>query len=342
LATPAPPSLRRIINRDGSINIAQVGLRRRPMTDVYHRLLVRSWPRFLGLLIGLYLLSNALFALLYWLDPGGIENARPGSYPDAFYFSIQTMATIGYGKFAPADTYTHLLVTIESVAGLLWTAITTGLIFAKFARPTARVLFSRVATIGLRDGIPSLVFRLANERANHVVEAQLRLTLFRTERTLEGERVRRYHDLALVRNFSPMFTMTWTAVHQITPSSLLYGQTKESLLAGEVEILATFIGLDNTFAQNVHARHSYSITDLRWHERLKDLFQTDSHGRRFANFHHFHETYPVDDQGRPVDQPLAPSDGPPLGHPVAAVAAEDVATTPEAAAVPPSLPAAPG
>ena len=281
------------------------------MTDVYHRMLVRSWPRFLGVLVGLYLLSNMLFAGLYLLDPGGIENARPGSYADAFYFSIQTMATIGYGKFVPADTYTHFLVFIESVAGLLWTALTTGLIFARFARPTARILFSRVAVVGVRDGVQSLVFRLANERSNHVVEAQLRVTLFRTEMTLEGERVRRYYDLPLVRNQSPQFIMTWTAVHPITESSLLYGKTKEALLADEVEILVTFVGLDNTFAQTVHARHSYAIDDLRWNERLKDLFCTDANGRRYVDFHVFHETFPVDESGRVAKRPDAPESAKP-------------------------------
>lgn len=294
--TPAPVSNHnRLINMDGSVNIRQVGLRRRLMTDVYHRLLTCTWPRFLGLLMAFYLASNAGFAVLYWLDPGGIENARAGSYADAFYFSIQTLATIGYGRFAPLDTYSHLLVTVESAVGLLWSALTTGLVFAKFARPTARVMFSRVAVITSRDGVPSLVFRLANERSNQIVEAQLRLTAFRTEKTLEGETVRRYHDLPLVRSQSPMFTLSWTAVHQITESSILYNQTPESLLAAEVEILVTFIGVDNTFAQTVHARHNYSVSDLRWNERFLDILHRDEHGRRYADFRHFHETTAVPD-----------------------------------------------
>lgn len=299
----------RIINPDGSVNIRQVGRRRRRLlNDVYHRLLMCSWPRFLGLLMTFYLISNALFAVLYWLDPSGIENARPGSYADAFYFSIQTLATIGYGRFAPIDTYTHLLVTVESAAGLLWSALTTGLVFAKFARPTARVIFSRVAVISNRDGVPSLVFRLANERSNQVVEAQLRVTAFRTEKTLEGEQVRRYHDLALVRSQSPMFSLTWTAVHQITESSILFGQTPESLLAAEIEILVTFIGVDNTFAQTVHARHNYSVSDLRWNERFEDMLHRDQSGRRVANFDRFHSTVPTGSQAVPLpaSAPAAP------------------------------------
>lgn len=301
------PLPQRIISRDGRVNITLVGLRNRPLTDVYHGLLVASWPRFLGLVVLFYLLSNALFALLYFLDPGGIENTRPGSYADAFYFSIQTLATIGYGKFAPLDTYSHLVVTIESVAGLLWTALTTGLVFAKFARPTARVLFSRVAVITERDGVPSLILRLANERSNQIVEAQLRLTLFRNEVTREGEQVRRYHNLELSRSQSPLFTMTWTAVHPITPGSPLYGQTRESLLAAEVEILVSFIGVDNTFAQTVHARHSYSVNDLRWNERFQDLFRREPGGRRFADFHQFHQTLPVPQPASPPLDETAPS-----------------------------------
>ncbi len=305
------PLPQRIITRDGRVNITLIGLRNRPLTDVYHGLLVASWPRFLGLVVLFYILSNALFALLYFLDPGGIENTRPGSYADAFYFSIQTLATIGYGKFAPLDTYSHLLVTVESVAGLLWTALTTGLVFAKFARPTARVLFSRVAVISERDGVPSLIFRLANERSNQIIEAQLRLTLYRNEVTREGEQVRRYHNLELVRSQSPLFTMTWTAVHPITPSSPLYGQTRESLLADEVEILATFVGVDNTFAQTVHARHSYSVHDLRWNERFKDLFRREPGGRRFADFHHFHQTLPAANPALDAGAPAAAAPSPP-------------------------------
>lgn len=313
-SAPKPPhalqatGMLRFINRDGTLNIRRVGLERRALTDVYHRLLVASWPRFLSTLAAAYFAINMLFGFLYWLDPGGVENTRPGSYADSFYFSIQTMATIGYGKMVPADSYCHAVVTLESLCSMLFTALMTGLIFAKFARPTARILFSKHAVIAPRDGIPSLVFRVANERGNNIAEATLRVTLFRNERTLEGELVRRYYDLPLFRNSSPLFMLTWTAVHQITKDSLLHGHTAETLAAEQIEILVTLTGTDNTFAQTVHARHSYRVGDLRWNERLVDLLRQDENGGRYVDYRVFHDTMP---QEPPKPLPLeAPKDQP--------------------------------
>ena len=297
MAKPQPPnSTPSIVNRDGTINVLRLGLHRVPLSDIYHRLIGTTWPRFVGSLMLFYLLSNTLFASLYLLEPGGIENARPGSFGDAYAFSVQTMATIGYGKMAPVGTFCHLVVTFESLFGMMTTAVMTGLFFAKFSRPTARILFSRVAIMTVRDGVQSLVFRVANERGNQVVEAQLRLWLFLTERTVEGEQVRRFYELPLTRSQSPVFALTWTATHVIDEKSMLAGATVESLLAGSVELVVTFMGIDNTLAQNVHARHGYRTHDILFGHRFVDIIKVDEQGRRVINYHDFHHTMALDEK----------------------------------------------
>lgn len=285
-----PLNIPSIVNRDGSINIVRRGLPTAPLADLYHRLLSIGWSRLLLLLLGFYLLFNALFAGLYLLAGDGLENMRPGSFVDAFAFSVQTMATIGYGKIVPVRPIAHVLVTLESLFGLMATAMMTGLFFAKFSRPTARILFSRVAVMMTRDGKQSLIFRVGNTRGNQVVEAQLRLWLFRTEQTQEGEQMRRFYELPLVRSFSPVFAMTWSAQHIIDPGSMLFGQSVTDLENTAAELVVTLVGIDNTLAQPVHARHGYRAGDILTQARFVDILSTDERGRRIIDYSRFHDT----------------------------------------------------
>ena len=180
------------------LRIERIGAARHPLGDFYHLFLTLSWSWLFAVVVVLYVLGNVLFALGYlWL--GGVEGARPGSFADAFFFSVQTLATLGYGKMVPIGIGANLLVSAEALCGLLGFSVGTGFIFAKLARPTARVLFSEVAVISVRDGVPSLMFRMANERANQIVDVQLRAVLARSELTAEGERVRRFHELKFAR-----------------------------------------------------------------------------------------------------------------------------------------------
>ena len=177
------------ISTGAGADILKYGVARRPLTDLYHFLLTSPWWVLFALILVAYLTANGVFATVYVLD-GGIENARPGSYRDAYFFSVQTMATIGYGKMVPESTLSNAVVTLEALFGLVTLALATGLMFAKFSQPKARVIFSRYAVVAMRDGTRSLMLRLANERATGLVEAQLRLVLVRDETTLEGESVR--------------------------------------------------------------------------------------------------------------------------------------------------------
>ncbi len=269
--------------------ILSIGLRASPLRDVYHSLLTTTWAQFFGLVLVTYLGANLVFAMGYLGIGDGIEEARPGNFSDAFFFSVQTMATIGYGKMAPRGLSANLLVTLEALVGLLGLALVTGLVFAKFSRPTARVIFSRNVVITRFDGVPSLLVRLANERGNQIAEAQAHLVLLRTERTPEGEEVRRAHDLRLRRSQSAFFAFTWLVVHPITPDSPLFGETAESLRAKDVDLVASMTGLDETLSQSVHARHAWTPEQILWDHHFGDVLVSLPDGRRAIDYRRFHD-----------------------------------------------------
>lgn len=272
--------------------IERIGDPSRISDDLYHRLLAAKWRWLLLTVAGVYLGMNAVFAALYLLGGDCLENARPGSVTDAFFFSVQTMATIGYGKMVPRTPYANVVVSVEALFGLVSTAMATGLMFAKFARPSARVRFSDKALVVTRDGVPSLVFRMANSRGNQIVEAALHVTLLRAETTAEGERVRRFHDLALARSANPVFVLSWTAVHPITRTSPLYDATPARLAEWDASLIVSLVGMDETSGQTVHARHAYPAADIRWGERFVDIIEVMPDGRRRVHFERFDATEP--------------------------------------------------
>lgn len=292
-----PPPSARIVTRSGRRDILALGRKKRLLGDSYHKLLTISWPRLFLLIIGLYLGINCLFALAFYFDRDGVLNARSGSFEDAFFFSVQTLATIGYGYMAPKSAFAHVMVTIEAFAGVLMTALATGLMFAKFSRPTARVLFSEIAVIAPRDGVPTLMFRMANERANQIVEARLQVAIARTARTQEGEVMRRFFDLTLARQQNIIFALTWTAMHPIDEKSPLYGLTHEDLARDDAEIIVSLTGIDETMSQTVHARYSYLPHEVRWHHRFVDILGRTDQGRRFIDYGKFHHTDPLPASG---------------------------------------------
>ncbi len=258
--------------------------------DLYHTLLRTSWAQFFGLATLLYVATNAVFAGLYMLQPHSIHDARSGSYSDAFFFSVQTMATIGYGGMAPATFYAHVLVTIEALFGTFFAALLTGILFAKFARPTARVLFSDKCVIGNRDGVPHLMFRMANWRHNQIVEARLTATLLVSETTSEGDTIRRPVELPLVRNVNRSFSLTWLAMHRIEASSHFFDDgALERLNAGTALLILSLSGIDETTSQPVHSRYSYSMNDIVRGGRFVDIIQILDDGRRQIDYAKFHQ-----------------------------------------------------
>lgn len=290
MANESSPPKPRLFGGDRSRTLEIVGSSRVHWRDLYHFLIGASWARVLGVVTFAFLLENALFGLAYWAV-GGIQGSD-GSYSSSFFFSVQTLGTIGYGGMSPTTTAAHLLVTVEALAGMLSTAMVTGLVFSKFARPTARVMFANVAVVSDRAGVPNLMFRVANERRNHVVEATLKVALMRFEVTPEGERIRKVYDLDLVRSQSPVFVLTWTVMHPILPGTPLYAETAESLAAHEAEIVLTFTGMDETLSQTIHARHSYLPDELRYEARFGDLLGTKP-GKRVVDYTRFHDVQPA-------------------------------------------------
>jgi inward rectifier potassium channel len=269
-----------------------IGLRGTPFRDVYYRALRLSWPQFLAMGAGLFLAINAAFALLYMVQPAGISDLPKGSFLDAFFFSVQTLATIGYGRWAPVSIYANLVVTTETLVGAAALALFAGLAFARFARPTAQVRFSRQMVVTKFDGARMLIVRLANERGNQILEANVSLSILRDERTVEGHYIRRLHDLTLVRSRSPAFRMSFLVMHKLDEHSPLCACTPESLAGEDVEIVAIVTGLDDTTLQVVHARHSYTGADILFGRRFADLFGYMPDGQRAMDYRRFHETEP--------------------------------------------------
>jgi len=263
--------------------------RRQSRTDIYHSLLTASWGRFFALLAAAYMLFNIVFALLYLRQDGSIANAKPHSFADAFFFSVQTMATIGYGDMHPATFYANAVVTIEVLLGMTGFALATGLIFARFSRPTARVMFSDVAVVNRYDGVPTLMFRAANQRRNRILEASANLMLVRNEITAEGQVMRRFYDLTLARRHNPTFVLTWTVMHPIDEASPLYKSSEATLRAQEAEIIASIGGLDESFAQTIYARKSYRPDNIRWGWRLADIIGRTPDGRLTVDYDKFHD-----------------------------------------------------
>lgn len=273
------------------LNIIRQGSSHSPWHDPYHLLLTLDWPWFVGLIGLIYIATNALFAILYLAGGDCIENARHGYFWDAFFFSVQTMASIGYGAMYPRleCPYTNALVTIESITGLMVLTIATGLMFARFSNPTAKVLFSKVAVIAPHNGVPTLIFRTANQRHNQIVSADLKVTLVRNEVNSEGEFMRRFSDLKLVRSQSPIFALSWTVMHQIDEHSPLYGATSESLAETETEIAIVLTGIDDTVSQPIHARHFYMADELLWNHRFVDILVRNADGGHAIDYTKFHD-----------------------------------------------------
>jgi inward rectifier potassium channel len=279
--------------QDGRFEFQGLGAWYSYWRDPYHLMLTVPWPGFLFLIALAYLGINGMFALAYLIGGDSIANAHPGSFIDDFFFSVQTFASIGYGVMTPKTFYANVLVTFEAWVGLLSLAVITGLAFARFSRPTARVLFSEVAVITPYQGVPTLMFRAANQRQNQVLEAQMLVYLMIDEISAEGTRMRRFYDLTLTRNRTPSFVLTWTAMHPIDEQSPLYGISKESLLQAKATFSVSLSGIDETVNQTIYARHIYAAQDIRENHRLVDIFYDTPEGHREIDYTKFHDVVPI-------------------------------------------------
>jgi inward rectifier potassium channel len=265
---------------------------RRVVGDWYHAFLRATWAETLSFIAAAYLAVNLLFAVGFMLC-GGVAHAVPGSLRDAFYFSVQTMGTIGYGAMYPESNAANILVVAESVVSLIVTALATGLVFAKFSRPIGRVAFAHHPVISPMDGVPTLMLRVGNERASTIVEAQARLVLMRTVRTEEGHVFYRMADLALVRDRSVAVARSWTVLHRVDETSPLFGATPESLAKEDAEVIMTLSGTDDTSYQPVHARRSYEHPDILWGARHADVLSETPDGNLILDVRRFDDVEPT-------------------------------------------------
>ncbi len=283
----------RIVRRGSTDDVVRVGLADHWRSDLYHHALTLNGWQFILVAAAVYLAANLFFALLFFIQPGSIASARPGSFQDAFFFSVETFATLGYGVLSPATPYANWVMTLETLVGLMTVALTTGVLFARVSRPTARVLFSEVAVISHYEGKLSLMVRLGNERASQIVDADISMAMLRNGRTLEGRFMRRFYDLPLLREHTPVFALSFTATHVIDEHSPLFGMGPADLEADEIELLVTVTGLDETMGQTVHARTSYTHGEIRFGHRYSNVFGVTEDGRRAIDYTRFHDTEPV-------------------------------------------------
>jgi inward rectifier potassium channel len=285
----------RIQTPNAPYEVRVVGARATPLRDLYHLLLRRSWGFTFAVISGVFLTANALFAAGY-LAVGGVANARHGSFADSFFFSVETLATIGYGAMYPSGAAAHVLVVAESIAGIILTALVTGLVFAKFSRSTARMVFAHDAVIGPMNGRPTLSFRVGNERGNQIVDARIRVVLTRNEQVAEGDKTSTFYrmlDLKLAREHSLSLSRSWSVQHPIDEASPLHGATPASFAAEESELMIMVIGLDDTSMQPVHAAYRYFAPQIRWGARYADILSEAADGALVLDLGRFHAVEPT-------------------------------------------------
>jgi len=263
--------------------------------DLYHFLMKVDWPRFYLTVAAVFVAFNLVFSLLYYARPGCIANLSPEGWPGAFFFSVETVATVGYGDMHPASVYGHVVATTEIFVGLMAIALLTGITYARFSQPRSRVMFSRNAVVRPMDGRPMLMLRAANARHNIIIEASAKLRLLRDELTAEGVAMRRIVDLPLVREQQPLFALGWTLMHEIDERSPLAGQTAQTLRAARAQLVVTLRGLDETTGQEMTARTLIHADAIRWDHAFRDMLKAGPEGVDEVHFGEFDAVEPLAD-----------------------------------------------
>jgi inward rectifier potassium channel len=288
-----PRPHRPIATRAGRTEFLKINAAVGGWRDSYHWVLSLSWPRFALFLAGSYVVINLLFAALYVVQPGCIADLDPGSFPLAFFFSVETLATVGYGHNYPATVYGHVIVTIEIFLGMIWLAVITGLIFVRFARPTARIVFSNSLVIAPFDGRLSMMFRVANLRHTSMAEAEFRLVYSRDERVAEGDDIRRFYQLKVYPDRMVSFPAALIIRHTIDEQSPLFGITLERLEKEDAFFIASTLSLELVMAASVQSAQDYAWEDIRFGERFVDVYEELPDGRLTVDYGRLHETEPV-------------------------------------------------
>jgi inward rectifier potassium channel len=274
----------------GGREVVAEGLHLNFWADISHRCMTASWPAFIGGAALVFVAFNAVFAFFYWIGNQPISNVPGGAYIDYLYFSIETLSTAGYGDMHPQTHYGHFVSAVELLTGIFSMSLMTGLIFARFSRPSARLLFVNNPVIATQDGKPTLMVRLANERHNIIGNATARLWVLKNTITKEGRAIRRFNELSLLKNEHPALALSWTLYHVLDEQSELFNLGAEDLKAANIMLVVVVSGYDVVAAQTIHARKSYDHTDIRFGQRYADILENLEDGRIRIDYGKFHHT----------------------------------------------------
>jgi inward rectifier potassium channel len=264
--------------RLGSYEFRKKGVSRFDLRDPYHLAVALTWPQFLAALLALYLSVNFVFAALYWAVPGSVANVRPHSFADNLFFSIETLATVGYGEMYPATPYGRVVAATEIVCGLAFTAILTGLTFVRFSRPLAKLVFAPNPVVAMHNGKPTLMVRIGNGRAVGLSDAKAQLNVLLTETSAEGNLFHRAQELQLDRAHIPIFPLFWTLMHVLDERSPLYGYDAARAIAAKAQVFVLLEARDPTLATTVHDIRNYGPEDIRFGMRYRDAVTTAEDG----------------------------------------------------------------
>ena len=257
--------------------------------DIYHYLLKISWVQLFFFYILFFMGINFVYACIYWMVPGSLsENAS--EFKDAFFFSVQTFSTVGYGTISPHSLFGNIVVVLEIMTGVVSVAITTGLVFAKFSRPSAKILFTKNLLLTKYDGVDVLMFRMANIRSNQIISANVELHYLYNTTTVEGQKIVRFLPLKLQKNYSPLFSLSWSVFHTVDQESPLFGKTLEEIIQSKIEFMVILNGTDGTFSQTIYDMHYYNVTDIVFDKHFSDILTRLEDGTRVINYENFHET----------------------------------------------------
>ena len=276
--------------RFGDREIITEGLDLSFWADISHRSMTASWPSFIAGAVLVFAVFNAGFGLLYWIGDQPISNVARNDYLDYLYFSIETLSTAGYGDMHPQTHYGHFVAAVELFTGIFSMSLMTGLIFSRFSRPSARLLFANNPVIGIQDGEPTLMVRLANERHNIIGNATARLWVLKNTISKEGQSIRRFSELSLLKNEHPALALSWTLYHTLDETSPLYNLDTDGMGAASIAIAVVVSGYDVVAAQTIHARKTYDHTDIRFGQRYADILDNLGDGRIRIDYGKFHDT----------------------------------------------------
>jgi inward rectifier potassium channel len=261
-------------------------------SDLYHRSMTASLPVMLLVGLGLFLLNNLIFAGLYAFDPNSVSNVLAPRFLNLFFFSIEAFTTVGFGDMHPANTWGHVVFSLEGFMSVIETAALTGLIFARFSKPKARILFADHPVIGNYGGAPTLMIRVANARQNFISDATVQLWILRDEVAKEGPRFRRFHEIPLARQQNPSFILSWTLFHEINKQSILFGLGTSDLAQKNYQFILTIKGMDDTSSQELRARKTYGHEDILWGKQYVDILNREDDGGITLDYRKFNETRP--------------------------------------------------